>query len=856
MTINVYGSKATRTQENKMFQEFLECLEDRWAASTDWIFVIANSLWNTAEIDLVCILPSAIFVADFKGHGGKLKGTENGPWQADGALVKGGQKVNPFQQLRDNKFSVLNWLASKELLPGRNLGHIAAGTVFSGRIDDQLELPVKIRSWFFPTDLDRCATFLGGLASPELRIERREAEEVVKRLGTEPIEWISNRPQVRDIKETPVHSQTRIKLTVQQREALETLCIFFASEELDTFSLLGMTSTGKSLLLAQAASEIEKSGKKPIVLAPNRRLTSCSRIEAESIYGHLYGGVSHDKQIREVTEDDKKLELIPLRKCEDEEDCIYLLDDAHLLGNSRYKTPDGKQYGTGHLLDDFLAFTEIRSSKRKAIFFGDHFQIQRSGDDTSALSGKFHKNKDLKHQFFELTQVVDNTGGSAKLKNEERLVSGIRSGRFTELDLQLDEDFRRVEKQDAIKELLEYYRSYPFNVWFLTETHAQANAFTQWLRKQLLSKESLESIEAGDLLEIFVDQQSKEFAIPSGSRVLSATLGTQSSHVQPLKGRPEPIIFHSVSCTLEGGGQEVSIFEEFLTSEKPELEADIAIAERVWRKSKDILSEPSFTYARYGYASTVHHAQGMSKDVCYINCDHAAGRHSEGFFRWLYSALTVAERKIVLLNFKDLHPFDSAIWNESAVNVASNIPVGAGWSFFPKDVVSEKNQLSKLPPGLEQSRDLEKSVAIWSRIAKATEPMGWRVVKAACHPYQELYDLVGSQGEESRLRIAYNSKNVITAMHVGDPVYWPFLADLAYLCLDTNGFSPEARNLLNILQSKHEGSDWKVVSASESAYRLLITVGRNMDELVSIEINFDIKTSIEGLPNKIKGSLL
>ena len=79
MTLLIYGDKASRTHENQMLQVFLGQLEERWADSTDWIFVVANAMWNGAEIDLVCILPSAIIVADFKSYGGTLSGTENGP---------------------------------------------------------------------------------------------------------------------------------------------------------------------------------------------------------------------------------------------------------------------------------------------------------------------------------------------------------------------------------------------------------------------------------------------------------------------------------------------------------------------------------------------------------------------------------------------------------------------------------------------------------------------------------------------------------------------------------------------------------------------------------------------------------
>jgi len=873
MTILVYGEKAGRTHENLMLQAFLERLEDRWATSADWIMVVANAMWNGAEIDLVCILPSAILVADFKSHVGKLTGTENGPWQADGVLVKGGRKDNPYQQLRDNKFSTLNWLQSKSLLSGRNLGHISAGVVFGGSIEDHLDLSSKVRSWFYPTDLDNCAALLGRLASPELQIDRKEALDIAHRLGAQPIEWASSRPQVRDIEQND-KVQARTPLTGHQREALQALRNFFFSDELVTFSVLGMTSTGKSRLLADAVEEIQKSGKNPVVLAPNRRLAMHAPVEAESVYAHLYGGGEAEEE-EGGTEEKANLDVIPMRLCTDDEDCVYLLDDAHLLGNSRFTTPDGKQYGSGHLLDDFYVFTELGKGKRKAIFFGDPYQIQRSGDDESALLGAFQQSREIKHQFLELAQVIDTTGGSAKLANAERLVKAIRSERFAELNLQKDDGFRQAKKREAATEMLERYRSDPFSVWYLAETHAKANALTQWVRERLHGKKPLASLEAGDLLEIYVSPKTEgqeggdftDFIIPSGSRRLTASVGAREPYEQALKGRPAPIVFHSWCCTLEGVKQaSLDVLEDFLIADRPELSADTAIAERVRRKSKSQPPLPAFAYVRYGYASTVHHAQGMSQPICYVNCDHAAGRHSEGFFRWLYSALTVGERELVLVNFTDIHPFDEAVWNAGAVTVATDIPVGAGWSFQPNGVASERDQQRDLPLGLDQSKDVLKSAAIWLRIANAAERLGWKVVKATCHAYQEQYDLAGPQGEQCQVRIAYNGKNVITAMHVKDSALWPMLADVASGCLEANGYTPEAEALLRSGYSRLGSKGWKIVSATETAYRLLITVVRGHDERVAIEVNFDkqglvsslrpLQASDTGLLEEVKGALL
>lgn len=911
MTIFVYGEKASRTHENQMLQAFLERLEMRWIDSADWILVVANAMWNGAEIDLVCILPSALIVADFKSYGGTLAGTENGPWLADSVIIRGGRKANPYQQLRDNKFSVLEFLQSKGLLSGRNLGHIAAGVIFSGEIKDELELSSRVRSWFYPTDLTHCATMLDGLSSPELRIAREEALEVVRRLGVQSVEWISSRPKVRDIHPRTDRSPTRTPLISHQREALQTLLNFIGTDNSASFTVLGMTSTGKSRLLAQVAEEISTPRNRAIVLAPNRRLADGAKIEAKSIYGHLYTGSANGGEELENQEEQKKLRVIPLRECDDPTDCVYLVDDAHLLGNASFSTPDGKQYGSGQLLSDFFEFAAFGKGGRKVIFFGDPYQIQRGGSEESVLSGAFQIARELKHQFLELTQLIDTTGGSAKLTNALKLVSAIGAKKFAALDLETDDGFRLAEKKDAAAEILNHFRADPGSIWYLAETHNQVSLLTHWLRSRLLGRKPLDALEVGDLLEVYVSPEVRHplgtrIALQSGGRSAVASVAMRTTYQQGLSWvKSGPVKFHSIRCSFHGNDDvEVEVFEEFLLAEKPELAKETVAAEWVWRNAEQTyqnnlkrydddlrdqkarpelpgiqkaarsrprepeppLPRPPFAYARYGYAATVHHAQGMSQPICYVNCDHAAGRHSEGFFRWLYSALTVAEREVVLLNFTDIHPFDEAVWNSNAVKTTADIAVGAGWAFQPNGIASESDQQRDLPEGLEQSKDFLKSVAIWLRVANAAERLGWRVVKATCHPYQEQYELSGPEGNQCQLRIAYNGKNIVTAMHVSDQEQWPFLTDLAHECLATNGYSLEAETLLHSSRSKLSQVGWKIVSAAETPYRLATTAVRDPGERVALEINFDkqglvssvrpLLRSTSGLLDAVRSALL
>lgn len=103
-------------------------------------------------------------------------------------------------------------------------------------------------------------------------------------------------------------------------------------------------------------------------------------------------------------------------------------------------------------------------------------------------------------------------------------------------------------------------------------------------------------------------------------------------------------------------------------------------------------------------------------------------------------------------------------------------------------------------------------------------------------------------------------------MHVKESEHWGLLSDVAFECLSTNDYSPEATALLRSTRSRLGQIGWKVVSAAETSYRLAITVARNQDERVGLEINFDkqglvsslrpLQVSNIDLLEEIKGALL
>lgn len=879
MTIHAFiGEKASRTHENLMLQKFLECLEDRWSGSRDWIYVIANALWEGAEIDLVCLLPNMILVADFKNFAGTLTGGENGPWFADGIPVKGGAQHNPFAQLRNNRFSLLHWLEHRMDLQGRNLGHISAAPVFSGPIKDQLDLPAKVRSWFHVTDLEHCTGLLDALASPELRLSQNEADAIIRLLGVTEHRWMRYRPQLLPIggnEPTLQHLPMRHPLMEHQCEVLQGVRSFLSSDTDSSMTILGMKSTGKSRLHVEAIKEIKEHGLEPIPLASNRRLALTASVKwnigITSIYHHLY--LNDTTENIELISDSKqkkdKSNNIPLRICTDPEDCVYLIDDAHLLSDAYFEPVGGRVFGSGHLISDFMTFSGLGTGRRKAIFVGDPYQIKRGGD-LSILDGTYQKKHGIANIKTELDFQVTEDGDTALLRNARMLAKAIHTNRYSTMDFEVDDDFRIIAPRLAADELEVLFSKEPFSVVYLAETNAAIAAYSGKIRQKILGNIESCPFAVGDVIEldsVFMspsDNPDLMAYLQPGARYRIEKIGKVEPFEQSLKGRAHPVPFRLLSWAKLSGtdptchsdsGIVANLLEDYIKSEKPELSTDLAIALRVWSQQANTISTPPeatldgegqdvvtgelsrITLARYGYGSTVHHGQGLAYSLCYLNARHSTGRHSEGYFRWLYTALTVAKTRISIIYFEPLDPFTGSQWNETQAKKDQDISLGRGWSFDPQRQLSDAEKRIACPAGLANSKDQKTSIAIYLRIVRALEATGWVVSKIDPHPFREIYTLIGPTGSAS-LGITYNASNIITRLHIHESNHWLLLMQLSHSCVTQCVYSLTANQLLEVLLKRGIATDWLPVSAAETKYRLIVVLAGNADEIVELEIDF------------------
>ena len=382
----------------------------------------------------------------------------------------------------------------------------------------------------------------------------------------------------------------------------------FLKSDKHTLSVCGMAHVALHECLPTIKQIIEESGRECVVLSPNSRLI----YEGESIYSHLFSPPPQDNEdIDSEPSENENFELkcseqqktlpniYPLRINTDNETCVYLLDNAHLLSDTKFV--------------DFFRFTNLERSQRKVIFLGDPYQIQRCKDLLSQCD-----------EVFKLSLPEPNTLNSAQLKNAARLAWAIEKQQFAAFDLAVDHNLL-VQNDNALaaQQLVSDYQEEP-SVWYLAETHFHTHRLNQWLRPKLLQKTNVKPLESGDRVEIYVWPHKMEcplfenkVIIPSGNLEIIKEAMKPEKCSQDLNGRAQPILFHLLNCTLtrEESNQ---ILQEFLEAEKPELDTDTAISVQAWGKNPNNKHNNAIAYVRYGYAATVHHAQGMKRNTVYM----------------------------------------------------------------------------------------------------------------------------------------------------------------------------------------------------------------------------------------------
>lgn len=402
------GNTFNHSHENQAFNELYDMLSAEWEARDEQLYLFGNFFVAGKEFDALIIKRNAFIIIDFKNFGGELVFSENGPWYCDDIVVKGGNSRNPFLQLRNNKFALLDYVKNGhiQLLSKPNLGHIAGLVMFSQPIKlDQTQIPQQIKSWFHVSDLTKAIRTIDSIASNDIDLSLQELDLIAETFAAQ--EYF---PDGKAITKTFLAAnldsrENKITPTSLQKAVLEKTEHWLASDGC-TFVLKGMSSTGKKTLLKEYLKSWEDKNRSVLLIAPNARLankyTAYGLGEFNSIYQVLYSNKS-DGIVKKSNGVELARHPIVLTN-EKIKNKILVIVEAHMISNS-YHDMDTALFGSGHMVNDLLSAFD--NEPPKLLILGDPYQLSRGDLDQSLLSGQAIRDKELAIEEVFLDQQIE-----------------------------------------------------------------------------------------------------------------------------------------------------------------------------------------------------------------------------------------------------------------------------------------------------------------------------------------------------------------------------------------------------------------------------------------------------------------
>lgn len=471
--------------------------------------------------------------------------------------------------------------------------------------------------------------------------------------------------------------------TLQQAEVIGMLSEFILSSESDkVFLLKGFAGTGKTSLISALVKVME--AVKPdstVLIAPTGRAAKVfshySEHPAYTIHKRIYRQKSIDK--------DSLFELNYNMK----QNILFICDESSMISNDSYSS--SSLYGTGRLLDDMIHF--IYGGKGcRMILMGDTAQLPPVGDGESpALQEDILRGYGLDVMTYTMTQVVRQTESSGILWNATHLRQLINDEDIFDLPKIKFAGFPDVVNipGNQLIEALEqcYHDDGEDQTIVITRSNKRAVIYNNGIRGQILWRE--EELSSGDMLmvaknnyywtEVF-NTEMIEDARKEGKDIKLAPqtpfdfiANGDTCLVKRVRNEREFYGFRFADCELvfpdyDDYEMEITVLLDTLSAEAPSLthEQQEQLFNGVYEDYFDLKTKPEKLKAmkkdplfnalqiKYAYAITCHKAQGGQWENVFIDQGYMTeDMLGPDYFRWLYTAITRATKKVYFVNWKD-----------------------------------------------------------------------------------------------------------------------------------------------------------------------------------------------------------
>ena len=443
--------------------------------------------------------------------------------------------------------------------------------------------------------------------------------------------------------------------TVDQQNAIDELGRYILeSKTNESFLMNGYAGTGKTSIISALVKMFGECGIKSVMMAPTGRSA-----KVMSIYSGIKAYTIHKKIYRQKS---ALIDAFVLDFNKDEH-TFYIIDEASMITNSSYDSI----FGSGDLLSDMISYVNSGKSCR-LIIVGDKAQLTPIGrSESPALEHWVLNEYNSKVTNCELKEVVRQQEDSAVLQNATHLRMLIERQDiiFPKFDCS-HKDFKAIKGIDFFDEIESAYSMYgKDDTVVITRSNKQAGMINNAIRSRILYME--EELSSGD--QIMIVKNNYHFT----SAEMEFLANGDVAVVKRLRRYEEYYGKRFVTATLkfpdyDDMEMECKVMLDTLTLDTPALTADQG-REFFFKVEEDYMDIPikKDRYAKikqddfynalqikFSYAITCHKAQGGQWSCVFI--DRMIFGEEEltvDMLRWLYTAVTRAKERVVLVNFDE-----------------------------------------------------------------------------------------------------------------------------------------------------------------------------------------------------------
>jgi len=417
------------------------------------------------------------------------------------------------------------------------------------------------------------------------------------------------------------------------------------------FLLKGSAGTGKTSILSSLTHFFTKSGNTVVLMAPTGRaakvISRKTRRSAQTLHRHIYRAEKTNTGI-----------YYHRAPNEDAKGTVYIIDEASMIGDE----------GTGNaLLRDTLDFILDTFPEAVIIFTGDEAQLPPVGTEFSpALNAEYLEKNYLLHitevQMSDVKRQALDSGILLNANKIRRVLS------FPEPSIRFyinHEDVRIIEnRSEALEEFSSRFdQNRQDKMVLITYSNYWAGLFNKAYRAQVYDDISLPQVND----RIMVVKNNYAWAKPELPFLANGETGVIRkiyAHTEEqrygLKWIDADIEFESIQ------GEPVEIYVKLVLDllDTPDASIPYETMQKVMRsRKKDVVKEKSegteykkdpYVHAlqvKYAYAITAHKAQGGQWEDVIVAFEPLYPQMTlKEYYRWVYTAVTRAEKQLFLLN--------------------------------------------------------------------------------------------------------------------------------------------------------------------------------------------------------------